>query len=275
MAPPLWQTIMSYTLMVIICAAILLPFMLLILYSLMPSGAIPGINSLSYILDKISFQGYIDVFEQTPFMLMAFNSLWIAIVQTLLQLTLAFITAYAITRWNYPGSKYILNFVIASMIIPSVATMVPNYITINNLKLLNTYQGLIIPFIASGYAIFLMRQFFRQVPISLLEAAEIDNCNELRILWHIYLPMTAPAIAALGIILFVGHWNDYQWPLLILTDVKLMTLPLALVRFRNEGVIDWMPTAAACIMAIMPALILYIVTQKQFVETFASSATKG
>lgn len=161
------------------------------------------------------------------------------------------------------------------MIIPTVAVMIPDYIIINHMNLVGSKWGVVLPFIASGYAIFLMNQFFRTVPRSLVEAAMLDGCSELGILRHVYLPLTGSAIAALTIILFVGHWNDYQWPMMVLTETDDMTLPLALLHFKNEGLIEWMPTAAACVMTMILPLILFLCVQKAFVETFADSAVKG
>lgn len=260
--------------MIMLIMIVLLPIFLLILYSLAPSGQVSALK-LSEIISSISLEGYRDVFRQTPFLKMGMNSLWISCVETGLQLFVAFLTAYAISRWEYPFKKLIYRFIVATMIIPTVAVMIPNYVIINNLGLVGNKWGVVLPFVASGYAMFLMNQFFKGVPKSLVEAAMLDGCTELRILFHIYLPMTLPAIAALVIILFVGHWNDYQWPLMVLNDPDSLTLPLALVRFKNEGIIEWMPTAAACVMTMIVPLILFLCTQRAFVETFADSAVKG
>lgn len=266
--------VLSNIFVITLIAIVLLPVVLMVLYSLAPSGTVSALD-FSGILSSLSLDGYKQVFQQIPFLKMGMNSLWIACVETGLQLLIAFLTAYAINRWDYPFKKIIYRFVVATMIIPTVAVMIPNYIIINNMNLVGNKWGVVLPFIASGYAIFLMNQFFKNVPKSLVEAAMLDGCTEAGILYHIYLPMTLPAIAALVIILFVGHWNDYQWPLMVLTDTESMTLPLALVRFRNEGLIEWMPTAAACVMTMILPLILFLCVQKAFVETFADSAVKG
>lgn len=264
----------SNVVVLLLIALVLLPIVLMVLYSLAPSGVVSALD-LPGILSSMSLDGYRQVFEQIPFLKMGMNSLWIACAETGLQLLIAFFTAYALNRWDYPFKKIIYRFIVATMIIPTVAVMIPNYIIINNMDLVGNKWGVVLPFIASGYAIFLMNQFFKTVPRSLVEAAMLDGCSELQILYHIYLPMTVSAIAALIIILFVGHWNDYQWPLMVLTDTESMTLPLALVRFRNEGLIEWMPTAAACVMTMILPMGLFLCVQKAFVETFADSAVKG
>ena len=267
--------ITSFLIMAVFTLIMLVPVVFMVLYSFFPTADVNTVMEGANIFKSASLEGYRDVFRQTPFLKMAYNSLWLSVVQTLLQLIMAFFTAYAITRWKYPKRDLIFKFIIATMIIPPVAVMIPNYIIINKMGLVGNKWGVVLPFIASGYAIFLMRQFFKSMPESIVEAAMIDGCSEFQILFKIYLPMMLPAIAALTIILFVGHWNDYQWPLMVLSNPESMTLPLALVRFENEGIIEWMPTAAACVMTMLLPLILFLITQKAFVETFADSAVKG
>ena len=266
--------ILSHFLLGFSAIVIFLPIVLAILYSSIPSEIIPNIRSFKDVTDNITLQGYFDVFRLLPFLRIAGNSVFVSLTSTMLQLVVSFITAYALTHWDFPGRDPIFGFIIIVMIIPSVALFIPNYLTVSNLGMINTFRGVIIPGIANAYGIFLMRQFFRKVPKSLIEACRIDGGNELRILWHIYLPICLPAVTALFIILLVANWNDYQWPMLILQKPEMMTLPRALVQFRFEGVVEWMPTAAACIMTIIPVLVIYIFMQKQIVDTFASSATK-
>ena len=253
---------------------VFLPIGLALLYSFLPPGIVPNIRSISDIVENFSMQGYQNVFRQTPFMRIMGNSIFVSLTSTVLQLTISFMTAYALTHWDYPGKDYIFGFVIIVMIIPSVALFIPNYLTINHFNMVNTYAGVITPGIANAYGIFLMRQFFRKVPKSLIEACRMDGGNELYILRHIYLPICRPAATALFIILLVANWNDFQWTMIVLNDPNMITLPLAIVRFRDEGFIDWMATAAACLMAILPMLILYLLMQRQILDTFASSATK-
>ena len=266
--------ILGHILLAFIVAMVFLPVILTALYSLMPEGVVHNIRSFRDIMDYSTLQGYRDVFRQIPFARILGNTVFLAFTSTALQLSTAFITAYALTHWDYPGKDFIFGFVIIVMIVPSVALYIPNYITVSDLGMVKKFSGVIVPGVANAYGMFLMRQFFRKVPKSLIEACRIDGGGELRILWHIYLPMCLPAVLALFIILFVGNWNDYQWSYLILQDKALMTLPLAIVQFRNEGFIEWMPTAAACLLTIIPVLLLYLVMQRQIVDTFASSATK-
>jgi multiple sugar transport system permease protein/sn-glycerol 3-phosphate transport system permease protein len=252
---------------------VLLPILWMLLFSLGDPGGGPGWSS--FLPRGISLSGYRDVFRSTPFLIWVRNSLIIALGQTLLQIFIGFFAAYAFVRFTFPGRTLLFYFVLATMVIPAQALMIPTFVTINFFKMINTWAGVVVPFLASGYAIFLLRQFFQAVPSVLVDSARVDGCDEWGILRHIYLPVSFPSVAALAIILFVNHWNEYYWPLLVLSDKMAMTLPIAMILFRNEGYIEWMPTLAASTMATLPVIILYLITQRSFVEGFTASGIKG
>lgn len=257
----------------LLALAVTLPILWMVVFSL--GNPVAGRGWTAFWPQSLSLDGYIQVFQKSPYLVWMGNSLFIATVQTALQVVIGFLAAYAFVRFPFPGRSALFYFVLATMVIPAQALMIPTFVTINFFQMINTWAGVIVPFLASGYAIFMLRQFFLAVPAALVESARVDGCDEAGILWHIYLPVSLPSVAALAIILFVGHWNEYYWPLLVLTDELTMTLPIALVRFRNEGIIEWMPTLAAATMATLPVVGLYLVTQKSFVEGFAASAVKG
>ena len=261
-------------LLALIVVSIFLPIVFTLLYSILPSGTVTNIKSISDIADNFTMNGYIEVFQLTPFLRIVSNTIFISATSTGLQVIISFMAAYALTHWDYPGKDYIFGFIVIVMIIPSVALIIPNYMTVSSLGMARNYGGVIIPWIANAYGIFLMRQFFKMVPKSLVEACRMDGGTELRILRHVYLPICMPAIAALFIILFVANWNDFYWPMLILDRTETITLSLVVVRFTKEGAFHLLPTAAACFMSIIPMLLIYLSLQKQIVETFASSATK-
>lgn len=253
---------------------VILPILWMISTSL--NAATGDINIASSLFpNKLSLDGYKQVFSQTPFLNWAVNSLFVSLIQTLGQLFVALFAAYAFSRFNFPGKNALFFFVLATMIIPVQALMIPTFVTINTFKWINTYQGVIVPFLASGYAIFLLRQFFLKVPRELIDAALVDGCGEFGVLCYVFLPISIPGITALSIILFVNHWNEYYWPLLVLMEESKMTLPIALVKFRNEGMIEWVPTMAAATLTMLPVLLLYTVTQKSFIEGFSNSGIKG
>lgn len=263
--------IMNNIFLLVITFLVILPLLWMICTSF--SG--DAVSTTDLLAHKWSLNGYRQVLAQTPFVTWACNSFLVAFIQTLGQLIVAFFAAYAFARFDFPGKNALFFFVIATMIIPVQALMIPTFVTINNLGWINTYQGVIIPFLASGYAIFLLRQFFLKVPKEMIDAALVDGCGELRVLRYVFLPISVPAVTALAIILFVNHWNEYYWPLMVLLDEGKMTLPIALVKFRNDGLIEWIPTMAAATLSMLPVLFLYIMTQKSFLEGFSNSGIKG
>jgi len=257
----------------LLACLVLYPLLWMALFSFGNPGISGGAAAL--LPGSLALGGYRAVFETTPFFLWLRNSFAVASIQTALQVLVGYLAAYAFARFPFPGRSALFYFVLATMVIPAQALMIPMFVTINSLKMINTWAGVIVPFIASGYAIFMLRQFLREVPQALVDSAKVDGCDEGGILWHIYLPLSIPPVAALAVILFVNHWNEYYWPLLVLNEEASMTLPIALVRFKNEGIIEWMPTLAAATLATAPVVAIFLATQKSFVEGFAASGIKG
>ncbi|CUH97243.1 hypothetical protein P22_3370 [Propionispora sp. 2/2-37] len=268
-----WR-VLNHVVLISIIIAMLLPFLWMVSVSFKPANEVFQ-GGMWFFPTTVVWDGYRQVFEQTPFFTWMYNSMFIAAVSTCGQVLIAFFAAYAFTRFTFPGRDLLFYFVLATMIIPVQALMIPTFITVNLFGMINTLAGVIIPYLASGYAIFLLRQSFLGVPRELADAAAVDGCGELGILRHVYLPAAIPAITALSIILFVNHWNEYYWPLLVLTDEQKLTLPIALVRFQNEGFTEWVPTMAVATLSTIPVLILYLVSQKKFVEGFTNSGLKG
>ncbi|MCM3443123.1 carbohydrate ABC transporter permease [Metabacillus halosaccharovorans] len=225
--------------------------------------------------DVFSIDGYIQVFRDIPFLQWFANSTYVTVIQTLGQLLVAVSAAYAFAHFRFKGSEVLFFFVLMTMMIPPQVSMVPTYMIVNKMELLNTFSGVILPQLASGYAIFLLRQTFLTIPKELGEAATIDGCNPIQLMWHVYVRLSVTVIVALGMILFVNNWNDYHWPLLVLSNKELQTLPVAFVQFREEQSLEWVPTMAVATLSILPILFLYLVAQKKFVEGFTHTGLKG
>ncbi|MFC0213478.1 carbohydrate ABC transporter permease [Paenibacillus chartarius] len=225
--------------------------------------------------NQLNLDGYMRVLRDIPVGLWAWNSAFTAGLQTLGQLVVGVAAAYAFAQYRFPGRDALFFFVLMTMMIPQQVTMVPTYMIVNELNWLNTFAGVIVPHLASGYAIFLLRQSFMTVPRELGEASVIDGCRPLGTLWHVYLRLSGTVISALAVILFVGNWNDYHWPLLILSDKSMQTLPVAFVQFREEESLEWVPTMAVATLSMVPVLALYLLAQKQFIEGFMNSGLKG
>ncbi|AET61069.1 binding-protein-dependent transporters inner membrane component [Paenibacillus terrae HPL-003] len=225
--------------------------------------------------DTFRLDGYVRVFRDMPFFQWLYNSVVLSSLQVAGQLVISILAAYAFAHFRFRGREVLFFFVLLTMMMPNQVTMVPTYIIVNELNWLNTFAGVIVPHMASGYAIFLLRQAFLTVPRELGEASIIDGCSAAGTLWHVYLRLIGPVLGALTIILFIGTWNDFQWPLLILTEKSLQPLPLALVQFRQESSLEYVPTMAAATLSMLPVLVLFMLAQKSFVEGFANSGLKG
>jgi len=161
------------------------------------------------------------------------------------------------------------------MMIPFVVLLIPLYLIVVELNWTNTYRGMIVPFIASPFGIFLLRQHFKSLPTSLGDAARIDGCNEFQTFYKVYLPLAKPALAALGIFTFVGAWKNFEWPLLVARDSSMYTLPLAMFQVRNRFFVDWPPIMAAAVVIIAPLLIVFLSAQKYFIRGMTLSGMKG
>lgn len=222
-----------------------------------------------------SLEGYIQVFQNVPLLAWLRNSIIIAGSQTVGQMLNGILAAFAFAHFRFPGRDALFFFVLITMMIPEQVTMLPIYLVVNHLHWLDRFEGVVVPHLASGYAIFLLRQTFLTVPKELDEASIMDGCGPLGSMWHVYLKLSGPVLSALAIILLVGNWNEFQWPLLVLSDKTLMPLPLAFVQFRQEESLEWVPSMAIAVLSMLPVILTFLFVQKQFIEGFANSGLKG
>ena len=268
------QKIIIQISLVTLSLIMLLPILWMIASSLKPEDTIFD-TSIFFIPLKPSLEAYRTVFTEAPIWTWFKNSMLICTLRTALETTLAVLAAFAFARFEFKGKKALFYFILATMLLPPQAMMLPMYITIDLFDLVNSYAGVIIPFAASGYCIFLLRQAFLKIPKELVESSEIDGCGPIRSLFHIYLPMSTSIITALAVILFTNSWNEYYWTWLVLSEREKFTMPVAATFFQNDLNIQYAPTMAVAALATLPILLLYIVAQKKFMEGLASSGLKG
>lgn len=228
-----------------------------------------------FIPDNPTLQNYGDIFSIVPFGTWYLNSFFVAIVTTLLTLFFASTSGYAFARIPFPGRDIVFWLIVGTMAIPSVITIIPTYILLKTIGLTDTIQGLIIPFMVTAFGIFLMRQFFVSIPGELEEAARVDGAGRIRIFWQIVLPLARPALSALTIFTFMGRWNDFLMPLIIIGKSDLFTLPLGMSTFRGQYKTDWNLLMSGSILVMIPIVILYIVFQRFFIEGIATTGLKG
>jgi multiple sugar transport system permease protein len=204
------------------------------------------------------------------------NSLVVSTVTTALALSTALLAAYALTFMELPGSGAILIAILATMMVPFEAILVPEFVIVRDLGLVNTYGAQILPFAASGFAIFLLVQFMRQVPKELREAARIDGARDFQVLWHVMIPVLKPALATVGIYLFLLSWNAFLWPVVVTNGPQVEPLQVGLANFlQTANGTDWTVLTAAAVFVALPMLVLYVLAQRQVIEAVSHTGLKG
>jgi multiple sugar transport system permease protein len=203
------------------------------------------------------------------------NSLLLSGSITLLILVIDSLAAYAYARMEFPGRRPLFTLLVATLFLPGIMFLVPNFLTVARLGWLNNYLGVITPALAGVFGVFFMRQFFESLPRELEEAAQIDGASQFQTFFYIALPLAKPALATLGIITFLGAWNDFLWPLLILRDRALLTLPPGLRTLQGAYTSEYGQMMAGAAITAVPVLILYIILQRYVVESVQTSGLKG
>ncbi|AIZ45974.1 N-acetyl-D-glucosamine ABC transporter permease [Deinococcus radiopugnans] len=198
------------------------------------------------------------------------NSLYVALAFTMLHVGLCALTAYPLARMRFPGRNAWFWFILSSLMIPGIVTLIPTYIMMLNFDWINSYHALIWPGLSGVFGVFLLRQFFLGIPRELEEAARLDGANSLQILWRIILPLSVPSLATLAVFAFMGSWNNFLWPLFTVTDVDKMTLPVGITTFSQRYVTEYGKLMAATTLAAVPALIAYLLAQR-FLEAGLST----
>jgi len=204
-----------------------------------------------------------------------FNSLGVASVFTALVLIIDSLAGYAYARMEFPGRNMLFGLLLATLVMPGLMFLIPNYLTINRIGWLNTYQGVMAPGLAGVFGVFFMRQFFQGIPKELEEAARIDGASTWTTFYRVVLPLAKGALATLGVITFMASWNDFLWPLLVLNDRNLQTLPVGLATIQGQYTFDYGKLMAGAAVTAMPVLVLYMFLQRYIVQSVAMAGLKG
>lgn len=225
---------------------------------------------------SVTSDNYRYVFDLIPFWHMALNSLKISVIITVGAVVTSTLAAYAFARIRFPGSSLIFLLLLSALMVPQQVTVIPTFILIRNLGLLDTHEAIYLPALINVFGIFLLRQFFLSIPRDLEDSARIDGAGHLRILLQIVVPLSGPAISALAIFIFQGAWNDFFWPNLFLSSPDKMTLPLGLVSLRGQfGGTSAVALFAAMSLIAIPILVLFSFTQRFLTESIATTGIKG
>ena len=254
----------------------LLPFIWMILGSFKTGAEIRQIPP-TFFPQTFTLDNYRKVLTdpQLPLGLFYRNSAIIAVANVIQVLFTSSLLGYIFAKFEFKFKKVIFWFILATMMIPSQLTMIPSYLILAKLGLINNLLGLIVPAAVDAFGIFLFRQFAQSVPNELLDAARVDGAGEFKIYFKIVLPQLGPALATLGMLTFMFNWNAYLWPLIVLTEQKVRTLPIILTWFSSRMVSNDHYTMAASVLVILPVLIVYLFVQKWIVEGITLSGLKG
>uniref|UniRef100_A0A7C1FEU6 Carbohydrate ABC transporter permease n=1 Tax=Caldilinea aerophila TaxID=133453 RepID=A0A7C1FEU6_9CHLR len=212
---------------------------------------------------------YVEVFARFNFMRYLSNSVFVTGVIVLLNLLFSPMVGYSLAKFDYPGKNILLLFILATVMVPFTAILIPLFLIVRGLGWVNTYQGLIIPFAMSAFGIFLMRQFIVSVPDDYIDAARIDGASEFRIYFQIVLPLIQPALITLAIIVFVASWDEFLWMLVVTTGDALRTLPIGLAKFREQYQTRFELMMAGSVIAAAPVVIMFLALQRRFLQGMA------
>ncbi len=272
---PHWRTVGLYGLLLLIAIVMVFPMMWLFSTSFKGPGESLLTTPPQLIPRDPTLDNYRRVWQQNPFGQYFLNSTIVAVLTVVINLVLCSLAAYPLARLGFWGRDVILALIVATIMIPFQIVMIPLYILAVNLGLRNTYAGLLLPYLASAFGIFLMRQAFQGVPKELEEAARMDGCSDLGIWWNVMIPATRPALVTLGIFVFIGTWSEFLWPLILLDRPERYTLPLGVAQLAGSFSLDWRLVAAGSILSVLPAIAVFIFLQRFILPTEASSGVKG
>ena len=270
----LWATILLTAGVLGTIALFLVPLYWLFSSSLKPHQDIYS-WPLHWIPGSLTFDNFTEAWSSAPFDRFFLNSIVTTGAGTFLEISLAILCAYAFVFVDFRYKKIAFGLIIASMMLPGHVTLIVNYITVANLGWLNSYAGLVLPGVASAFAMFLLYQFMRTIDRDILQAAEIDGAGHLRRMLTIVVPLTSPMILTATLIVMVGKWNEYVWPLIVTSTASMRTLPVGLLFLRSqEGYSNWGVIMAGAVFVSLPMLILFFLAQKRIIGGLTAGALK-
>ncbi|MBF0502921.1 MAG: carbohydrate ABC transporter permease [Candidatus Riflebacteria bacterium] len=251
----------------------LFPFVWMFSTSFKPSGEILS-GTLSLIPISPTLEHYRNLFGAVNLFVNLWNSIIFSLVLTILSVILNSMAAYAFAKIQFPRRERLFALLMMTMMVPGQVTMMPVFLILKYAGLLNSFAGLIIPGSVSVFGIFLLRQFMMDIPEEILEAARIDGCSEIGIFWKIILPLSRPVIATLAVFTFIGAWNEFLWPLIIMLKESNYTLPVALANLNGQYNTDWGLLMAGSVLVVVPVILVFLTAQKHYMKGIAAGAGK-
>jgi ABC-type glycerol-3-phosphate transport system permease component len=228
-----------------------------------------------YLSLRVSGVNFVRLFTEVPFQRYLINSVFVACVTVMVQLFFSSLAGFALAKYEFAGKKLVMILMLSTMVIPGQVVMAPLYELIYRLGLVDSYPGLIIPGAVNVFGVFLFRQAILQVPDELIHAARIDGCSEFRIYWDIVMPVSRPMVGAFCLISYMGTWNSFLWPQIILHHSQRFTLPIALTQLVGLQQQEYGTLMAGTLVSVLPVVVLFMLLQKEFVAGLTAGAVKG
>ena len=251
-----------------------LPLVWMILSSFMPESDINHFPPRFW-PSRISVAGYTGLFRDSDILRWLLNTVVVSTIAVASHLVLCSLAGYGFARLRFAGRGLTFFLIVATIMVPIQLLMIPTFVMFSRMHLTNSLGAAFVPWLASAFGIFLMRQFFLSLPVELEEAALLDGCNRLQVFWRIVLPLAKPALATLAIFTLLGAWNDLIWPLIAISDQDWYTLQLGLANFQGMRRTEWQLLMAGNVVATLPLLVGFVAAQKHFVATMSFTGLKG
>jgi multiple sugar transport system permease protein len=272
-----WRGLPRFVVTLLLAVLWAIPVLWMILTSLKPESQIVTLP-VRIFPDYFTFDNYIKILtvpRGVDLIRSFLNSMLVAGTGTAAVIVVDILAAYPLARMKFPGRDAMFFMIVASLIVPHEILLIPNYITVWQLDWLNSPLALIVPPIASGFGVFLLRQFFLSIPSELEDAARIDGCGRFRILWSIIVPLSGGAIATLAIFTFLYYWNDFTWPYIVVNSADIMTLPVALIQFRGDYFSEYGQLMSGAFISALPAILIFLLAQRLIIRSITLTGLKG
>jgi multiple sugar transport system permease protein len=222
-----------------------------------------------------TLQNYVDLFTRLNLARYLLNSTLVAVLATLISLVINSMAGYAFAKLRFAGRERVFHVLLAALVIPGQVGMLPLFLLLRAMGLVNTMAGVVVPFMAGIFGIFMIRQYAMSIPDDLLDAARVDGAGEYRIFWNIVIPVIQPILVTLAVFTFLSAWNDFMWPLIVLSDDAKYTLPVALASLSGEHVQDTGLMMAGSVLTVLPVVVLFVVLQRAYIRGVMMGSVKG
>ncbi len=269
-----WGKVLLHLLLLAGSILMLLPFVWMLSTSLKTPREVFSFPP-TWIPSELQWSNYQKALTAMPFGRFYLNSLVVAVSITVITILTSALAAFAFARLRFRGRETLFLIYLATLMIPFSVLLIPDFILVRQLGWYDTYQALILPPAFSAFATFLLRQYFRGIPMEYDDAARIDGASSLRIWWQIIMPNSGPVLAALAIFVFLGNWNEFLWPLVVTNSPEMRTIPVGLSAFQGQFNVRWELLMAAAVVAMMPVVVVYLFAQKWFIRGITISGLGG